>query len=86
MMKTHDLAISKYDVHGTKKLERLYEGINSLDEAFLLAQLAMKNKSADELIVIMPGWNQDMSETELEEANKLAEIYIKQRIMNNNLK
>jgi hypothetical protein len=74
-MKYHDLAVSKYNLHRTREIERIYEGINSLEEAFLLAQLAMKNKENDELIVIMPGWNQDMNEDEIKKASELAEKY-----------
>ena len=55
----------------------LYEFIEDYETANTLAQLAMSEKEANELIIIMPGWNRGIKEypNEYEEALRLAEKY-----------
>jgi hypothetical protein len=75
------IKMSGYSIHKTNPDYGinicLYEFINTIDEADLLAQLAMCNKRQDELIIIMPGWNRGINEKpELyQRALKLAEEY-----------
>jgi hypothetical protein len=61
----------------------LYEYIETLEEAGLLAQLAMCNKHPwDELIYITPGWNRSIDKNCPEEyikALQLAEKYSSDR-------
>jgi hypothetical protein len=53
----------------------LYEYIETLEEAELLAQLAMCNKHPwDELIYITPGWNKSINKNNLEEYQKSLEL------------
>lgn len=74
-MLIHDLSIRKYNMSKEELESPIYDNISSLDEAFLLAQYAMKNKANDELIVIMPGWNQELTNEEKERAIELAQKY-----------
>jgi len=55
----------------------LYDCIDDIQEADLLAQLAMSNKKADELIFICAGWNRGIKgDSELYSRTlKLAEEY-----------
>jgi len=65
----------------TNKKTILYDCINDIKEADLLAQLAMVNKNVNDLIFISAGWNRGI-ENNPEEYNKaleLAEEYKSQR-------
>ena len=65
----------------TNKRIVLYDCINDIKEADLLAQLAMVNKNVNDLIFISAGWNRGI-ENNPEEYNKaleLAEEYKSQR-------
>jgi hypothetical protein len=57
----------------------VYEHIDNIDDALLLAQLAMNNKTnIDELIFITPGWNKGIEKSYPEaykRALELAEEY-----------
>lgn len=55
----------------------LYNCIETMEEAELLAQLAMLDKRDDELIFIFPGWNRGINKNqqEYERALQLAEEY-----------
>lgn len=59
----------------------LYDYINDIKDANLLAQLAMCNKKVDELIFICAGWNEGINRnTELyEKALQLAQNHISNR-------
>jgi len=62
----------------TQEHKRLYDCISTIEEADLLAQLAMSNKKdINELIFISAGWNRDIkSDPELyNRALQLAEEY-----------
>jgi hypothetical protein len=60
-----------------KKYKRLYECIESFEEAELLAQLAMSDKDERELIMITPGWNRSIRNNaeEYQKALELAKKY-----------
>jgi hypothetical protein len=70
-----------YSVHkincDTKQKTCLYEFIEKITEADLLAQLAMCFKDDNELIYIMPGWNRGINRNpeEYKKALELAEKY-----------
>jgi len=51
----------------------LYSGIDTIEEARLLSQLAMIDKQDDELIFISAGWNRDIKNKQ-EEYNKALEL------------
>ncbi len=55
-MKVCDLSVCSYNKH-INTINKLYEGINDINDAIILSQLAMSNKADNELIIIMPGWN-----------------------------
>jgi len=61
----------------TQKHTVLYECISNIKDAELLAQLAMVNKSVDDLIFISAGWNRGIENNpeEYEKALELAEKY-----------
>lgn len=61
----------------TKHDIRLYDFIEDIKEADLLAQLAMINKQDNELIIIMPGWNRGIKDRpeEYKKALALADKY-----------
>ena len=61
------------------RYDRIYEFIETYEEADLLAQLEMKRKADNELIFIFPGSNRDLSEEELSRAKELAEKYKEQK-------
>lgn len=69
------LTVCKIKPDGTYK--NLYEFINTYEEAELLAQLAMSNKSLNDLIFIFPGYNRgiERNKEEFEKALKLATKY-----------
>lgn len=73
---SNDLAVSIFNKE-EQTLNRIYEGINNYEDAAILAQLAMSNKSECELVVIMPGWNHGIKDNKelYEKALKLAEYY-----------
>ena len=67
----------------TKEEVCLYEYIETIIEAVLLAQLAMyEKKNQNEIIYILPGWNVGLKETYPEQYNRalqLAEKYKSER-------
>lgn len=69
-------AIQKYNLV-TKKFTHLYDFIDDIHETDLLAQLAMNEKSDNELIIIMPGENRGIKRKpeEYQAALQLAEKY-----------
>lgn len=50
------LSVGVYTKHNGEE-RKIYTCIDTLEDAYLLAQLAMVNKEDHELIVIFPGWN-----------------------------
>ena len=73
---TLDLRVSVFHPNAAK-LDCLYENIESYEDAALLAQYAMQNKNENDLIVIMPGWNQGIKNNQelFNKAKALAEKY-----------
>jgi hypothetical protein len=73
--------MGNYSVHKTNpdtgENVCLYDFIEDINDADLLAQLAMCNKRTEELIIIMPGWNRGIKDRpeEYKKALKLAEEY-----------
>jgi len=65
----------------TQKHTVLYDCINNIKDADLLAQLAMSNKNVNDLIFISAGWNRGIENNpeEYEKALELAEEYKSQR-------
>lgn len=64
MAEWRNYSVCKMDTENNNKTEILYDCIEKLEEADLLAQYAMKNrKSYNELIVIFPGWNRGVKAT-----------------------
>jgi len=65
----------------TNKKTILYDYINDIKEADLLAQLAMRYKNVNELIFICAGWNRGIENNpeEYKKALELAEEYDSQR-------
>ena len=66
---TLDLRVNVFHPNAAK-LDCLYENIKSYEDAALLAQYATQNKNENDLIVIMPGWNQGIKITK----NSLAKL------------
>jgi len=50
---------------------RLYDYIETIEEADLLAQYAMQNKNTDEIIYIFAGWNRGLTAEQTAEAERL---------------
>ena len=72
------LTVIKIDRSCSNEYSRLYECIETPEDALLLAQLAMCNKREDELIAIFPGWNRSIKKYHKDEYDKaliLAEKY-----------
>ena len=60
----------------------LYECIETMEEAEILAQFAMCNKRTEELIFITPGWNRSIDRYDPELYNRalqLAEEYKREK-------
>lgn len=74
-MVTRGLSITKYDSVTGKLTDHLYDCIDNLEDAQLLAQYVMKTKKSYELVVIMPGWNMNLTDQEMQRAVMLAEKY-----------
>jgi hypothetical protein len=76
------LSVGKMNLEDRSKYETLYDNIKTIEEALLLAQLAMCNKEDRELIFILPGWNRGIDTRSPEEytrALELANNYIDKR-------
>ena len=69
--------IFKINFDDISKRVCLYDCIYNIEEADLLAQLAMSDKNDDELIIIMPGFNRGIKDcpNEYKKALELAEEY-----------
>ena len=62
---------------GMSKYNKLYDCISNLEDAYLLAQLAMSEKEPDELVFIFPGFNVSLEnyKADYKRALCLAEAY-----------
>lgn len=72
-----NMSVAVYNT-STGNYKIIYENINNLEHAHILAQLAMGTKADNELIIILPGWNVSIKTRHPEEhqyALKIAEKY-----------
>ena len=67
-------SVCKLDIK-THTYNRIFDGIDNIEDAELLAQLAMRRQYQDGLIFIFPGWNRGIEKNEqgYKKALKLAE-------------
>jgi hypothetical protein len=79
-MKHLDLSVCKLDT-STGQYIVLYSGVRTYEKADLLAQLEMsRKKRVYELIIILPGWNRSIEETNPEAYKKALKIEEKYRV------
>ncbi|MFC0903770.1 hypothetical protein ACFHWD_03580 [Clostridium sp. MT-14] len=72
-----EYSIYKVNYINRNKKVCIYDCIDNIEEADLLAQLAMNNKKNDEIIIIVPGWNMGVEDhpKQYEKALELAKKY-----------
>ena len=59
-MSSGGFSVCLFDQYTKEGLTCLYDCIETVKEAYILAQYSMIDKRPDQLICIMPGWNIDI--------------------------
>lgn len=76
----YGLSVMKQKLSNNEHIEptSLYVGINSLEEAYILAQYEISKKASDEIIYIFPANNPVIRSTKQFDFNAIAEYLAKQ--------
>lgn len=73
-------SVYKLDINNKLETKPIYKGIETIEEAYLLAQLEMDKKEFGELICILPGYNKNLESDNPEEYNKALELAEKYKV------